>query len=84
MEYNYKTKGVCSRNIHFNIENDVIQSVHFEGGCEGSLVGISQLVTGMNAKDAAQRLKGIGCGRKGTSCPDQLSKALTVLVNNSK
>jgi len=80
MEYDYKTNGVCSNWIHFNVEDEVIQSVAFEGGCEGNLSGLSRLVEGMPPKEAAQRLAGITCGRRGTSCPDQLSKALSAWI----
>ena len=72
----YKTKGVCSTEIHLDIENNTIKSVEFVRGCEGNLLGISALVSGMNIDDAINKLKGIDCRNKGTSCPDQLSKAL--------
>ena len=72
----YKTKGVCSTEIHLEVENDTIKNVEFIRGCQGNLMGISALVSGMNIDDAINKLKGIDCGKKGTSCPDQLSKAL--------
>lgn len=72
----YKTKGVCSTEIHLEVENDTIKNVEFVRGCQGNLMGISALVSGMNIDDAINKLKGIDCGKKGTSCPDQLSKAL--------
>lgn len=72
----YKTKGVCSTEIHLDIENDTIKKVEFIRGCQGNLLGISALVSGMNIDDAIKKLKGIDCRNKGTSCPDQLSKAL--------
>ncbi|WP_291628105.1 TIGR03905 family TSCPD domain-containing protein [Clostridium sp.] len=72
----YKTKGVCSTEIHLDIENDTIKNVEFIRGCQGNLLGISALVSGMNIDDAINKLKGIDCRNKGTSCPDQLSKAL--------
>lgn len=72
----YKTKGVCSTEIHLDIENDTIKNVEFIRGCQGNLLGISALVSGMNIDDAIKKLKGIDCRNKGTSCPDQLSKAL--------
>lgn len=72
----YKTKGVCSTEIHLEIENDTIKKVEFIRGCQGNLTGISALVSGMNIDDAINKLKGIDCRNKGTSCPDQLSKAL--------
>ena len=76
--YTYKTKGTCSSFINFKMdENHVITEVNFIGGCNGNLQGISQLVTGMKAEDVIERLKGIQCGFKPTSCPDQLAKALS-------
>ncbi len=72
----YKTKGVCATEIHLDIDNDTIKSVEFIRGCQGNLTGISALVSGMNIDDAINKLKGIDCRNKGTSCPDQLSKAL--------
>ena len=76
MTIQYKTKGVCSQMMNVKIENGVIQNVEILGGCHGNLQGISKLVQGMPAEDAAARLEGIKCGYKATSCPDQLSKAL--------
>ena len=72
----YKTRGTCSQLINIELDGDVIKSVEFIGGCNGNLQGISKLVTGMKAKDAIERLEGIQCGFKPTSCPDQLAKAL--------
>lgn len=72
----YKTKGVCTSEIHLDIENETIQKVEFVRGCPGNLIGISALVTGMKVDDAIVKLRGITCGTKDTSCPDQLSKAL--------
>ncbi len=72
----YKTSGTCSSSIDFEIEDNTIQSVTFTGGCNGNLQGISSLVRGMNIDDAISKLKGIKCGMKSTSCPDQLAKAL--------
>ena len=72
----YKTSGTCSSSIDFEIEGNIIQSVSFTGGCNGNLQGISSLVRGMDIDDAIGKLKGIQCGIKSTSCPDQLAKAL--------
>mgnify|MGYP000885577296 FL=1 len=72
----YRTKGTCSREIQFDVEDGVLKDVRFIGGCDGNLQGISNLAKGMKVKDVIERLKGIDCGGKGTSCPDQLSKAL--------
>lgn len=76
MEKIYKTIGVCSRTIVIELENDIVKSVDFQGGCDGNLQGISSLVAGMKIKDVIEKLKGIDCNGKGTSCPDQLAKAL--------
>lgn len=72
----YKPRGVCSSAIDIEVDGDVIRCVKFTGGCNGNLQGISKLVEGMNVDDAISRLKGIQCGFKNTSCPDQLAKAL--------
>ena len=72
----YKTRGTCSQLINLELDGDVIKSVEFIGGCDGNLQGISKLVTGMKAEDAINRLEGIRCGFRPTSCPDQLAKAL--------
>lgn len=77
----YKTKGVCAREIAFEIENDTIKSVNFLGGCSGNTQGISRLVEGMTVEDAIKRMEGIRCGARSTSCPDQLAKALKEAVS---
>lgn len=76
MRYNYTPKGVCSQKIDLELENGVIQSVAFTGGCHGNLQGICALVKGQKAEDVIATLRGIDCRGKGTSCPDQLSRAL--------
>ena len=76
MKYSYRTKGTCSSAIQLEMEDGVIRSVEFQGGCNGNLQGIAALVKGMKAQDAIARLRGIRCGFKPTSCPDQLSIAL--------
>ena len=76
MTYTYRPKGVCSRNMTFEIEDGIIHNLVVEGGCDGNLKGIASLVEGMKAEEVIQRLEGIHCGRKQTSCPDQLAKAL--------
>lgn len=76
MAYNYRTKGVCSRNITFDIIDGKVTAVHFDGGCSGNSKGVASLVEGMPAEEAIRRLEGITCGFKGTSCPDQLAKAI--------
>ena len=72
----YQTKGTCSTSIDLEVENGKIKFVEFFGGCNGNLKGIANLVTGMPVDDAISKLKGIRCGFKSTSCPDQLAHAL--------
>lgn len=79
--FTYKTSGVCSTEIRLDIENDIIKSVEFVRGCPGNLFGISTLVKSMNINDAIDKLQGITCGNKSTSCPDQLAKALIQYKN---
>ena len=81
MQYEYKTKGTCSRSILFDIEDGKLKNVQFIGGCNGNLKGISALVEGMNIQDVIARVEGIQCGMKSTSCPDQLAQALKEAVN---
>lgn len=78
--YIYETTGVCSRKISFDIVNNKLINVAFLGGCNGNLQGISRLVEGMNPEEAIKKLKGIRCGDKSTSCPDQLSKAISQAI----
>ena len=83
MEYRYEPKGVCSYEMIIEVEGDKIKKVTIEGGCAGNTVGVSRLVEGMKIEEAIKRLKGIPCGMKGTSCPDQLARALEeIIVNN--
>lgn len=74
--FTYHTKGVCSRAIDVEIENDTITQVVYHGGCSGNTQGVAALVRGMKVTDAIERLAGIRCGFKTTSCPDQLAIAL--------
>ncbi|NFG62283.1 TIGR03905 family TSCPD domain-containing protein [Clostridium sp. CMCC3677] len=74
--FSYKTQGVCSTTINIEIEDNKIQSVNFIGGCAGNLLGIGSLVKNMDVDMAIEKLRGIKCGIKETSCPDQLAKAL--------
>ena len=76
MKFTYITNGVCSRSIDIEIEDNKLISAVFYGGCNGNLKGISKLAEGMNIDDIINKLDGIRCGFKPTSCPDQLSKAL--------
>lgn len=78
----YQTRGTCSSAIDVEVENGIIKSVAFTGGCNGNLKGISSLVQGMQVDDAIARLKGIRCGFKNTSCPDQLALALESMKDN--
>ena len=76
MTINYTPRGVYSRNISFELENRIISNVKFTGGCHGNLQGISKLVEGMPAEEVIKRLENINCNGKGTSCPDQLARAI--------
>ena len=74
--FTYTTRGVCSRSIDITVENGIIESVVYHGGCSGNTQGVAALVRGMRVEDAIERLSGIQCGFKATSCPDQLARAL--------
>lgn len=76
MNIQYTPKGVCSRAFDIQVEDGVIQSVKVAGGCNGNLQGLSSLLKGMKVEEAIQRMEGIRCGMKPTSCPDQLARAL--------
>ena len=76
MEYRYKPQGVCSMQMVFEIENEIIKSLKIIGGCPGNTVGVSKLVQGRKIDEVIEMLKGIPCGMRGTSCPDQVAKAL--------
>ena len=82
MKYNYVPRGVCSRNIEIEIEDGIIQSVKYTGGCNGNTQGIDALIKGMKVEEAIKRLKGIDCNGRGTSCPDQLAIALEKIISN--
>lgn len=78
MHYSYKPRGVCSRVISFDVdENDVVTNLKFDGGCHGNTQGLSRLIEGMKREEVIRRLSGIDCRMRGTSCPDQLSRALS-------
>ena len=79
MTYTYRPKGVCSQQMEIEAEDGVIQHVKVFGGCDGNLQGISRLVEGMAIDEAIRRMEGIRCGRKPTSCPDQLAQALKAM-----
>ena len=76
----YKTSGTCSRMIKVEVEDGIVTECSFVGGCAGNTVGVATLVKGMKAEEAIERLKGIRCGFKNTSCPDQLSRALAEAI----
>ncbi len=76
-QFNYQPKGVCSMRISFELDDqDVVHNVRFMGGCPGNTIGVATLAEGQNARDLIEKLKGIDCRGRGTSCPDQLSLAL--------
>ena len=77
----FETKGTCSRQIDIQLKDGLIESVEFTGGCHGNLQGVSALVKGMDPREAISRLKGIRCGMKSTSCPDQLAQALEQMLS---
>ena len=81
MEFSYKTSGVCSREIAFEIEEGQVKNVQFFGGCNGNLKGIAALVEGMDVEEVIRRVEGVRCGMKTTSCPDQLAQALKAAKN---
>lgn len=76
MEYRFQPRGVCSKEMIIELDGDIIKKVRIIGGCAGNTVGVSRLVEGMKVDEAIKKLKGIPCGFKTTSCPDQLSIAL--------
>ena len=79
MFFNYQPKGVCARQMTFEVEDGIVKSLQVQGGCHGNLQGISKLVEGMKVEDVIARLEGIRCGFKPTSCPDQMAQALKTL-----
>jgi len=76
MQFDHKNKGTCSQCIRFELDNNIVKNIQFIGGCHGNLQGISKLAEGMDADELIKRLRGIRCGMKQTSCPDQLAKAV--------
>ena len=82
MTHSYKTRGTCSRQIDFEIDNGIVKNVSFFGGCNGNLKGIGALVEGRPAEEVIALLKGMKCGFKNTSCPDQLAQALEKALND--
>lgn len=81
MKYEFKPKGVCSRKMIVELEGNIIKKVNIDGGCPGNSEGISKLLIGMDIDEAIKRLRGVNCGNKKTSCPDQLTYALEEAKN---
>ena len=81
---NYKTKGTCSRDISFDVVDNKVTNVRFLGGCSGNTQGVAALVEGMDVNEAIKRMDGIDCAGRGTSCPDQLAKALKLYLEENK
>ena len=79
--YEFQPQNVCPKKITFSLEGDVISDVLFHGGCDGNAKGISKLLEGADAHEVISRLEGINCGRRGTSCPSELAKALKQAIN---
>jgi uncharacterized protein (TIGR03905 family) len=84
LDYHYKTKGVCSRSIDLTIEEGVVTNIQFEGGCSGNTQGVAKLALGMKTEDIVKNLKGIKCGYKESSCPDQLAIAIEEAIATAK
>lgn len=82
MHVKYDPKGICAVRIEFDVEDGVVKNLSFLGGCDGNHKGIAALVEGMAPEEAAKKLKGITCGRRDTSCPDQLAVALEGFLKN--
>lgn len=83
MNISYKPLNVCAKEFIFRIENNKIENINIIGGCPGNLIGLTQLITGMNVEDVILKLDGITCGEKNTSCPDQLAKVLQNYLDNN-
>ncbi len=81
MKHTYKTKGVCAKLITFDIEDGIVSNIKFIGGCSGNTQGVATLAEGMKAEDIINKLSGIRCGFKSTSCPDQLANAVKSIMN---
>lgn len=83
MQYRYTPEGVCSYEILLDIEGDTINDVIVKGGCPGNALGIRNLLQGMKIEDAIKKMKGVRCGGKSTSCPDQIAKALEQIASKN-
>ena len=84
MKYTYKTRGVCAVKIEFDLDGDVVRNIRFLGGCDGNLKAISKLVDGMTVDQIESKLRGNTCGRKPTSCADQLARAVREAYNTKR
>jgi uncharacterized protein (TIGR03905 family) len=82
--HEYKTKGTCSKKIDFDLQDGKLHSVSFEDGCDGNLKAIGLLVEGMDADEVVQKLKGVRCGRKETSCADQLAQGILQAIEKGR
>lgn len=80
MKYSFKPSGVCAAQIDFDIDNNTVKNVKFTRGCNGNTQGVSALVEGMPADEVVRRLSGINCAGRGTSCPDQLARAISAAI----
>ena len=83
MHYKYKTKNTCSTEIDFDLDGGIVTNVQFKGGCSGNLKAIPLLIDGWKAEDVIEKLRGVKCGWRPTSCADQLAAALTAASNNN-
>lgn len=84
MKFSYRPRGVCSQLMEIETENGIVKSLSVMGGCDGNLKGIAKLVEGMEVEEVICRLEGVRCGRKNTSCPDQLAKALKLSLEQKE
>lgn len=84
MEYSYEPEGVCSREMIIDVENGIIRDVRIVGGCPGNTLAVSAMVKGNKIEDVIKKLKGIPCRDKGTSCPDQLARALEKILEQEQ
>lgn len=84
MTYQYQTKGICARSITFDVEDGRVRNVRFDGGCHGNTQGVSRLVEGRPVEEIISLLEGVDCRGRGTSCPDQLAKALKQALEENK
>lgn len=82
MKHTYKTYGTCSRTIEFELNDGIVSNVKFNGGCNGNTKGISALIDGMSAEEVIRRCRNIDCNGRGTSCPDQLARALEEAIKS--